>query len=311
MTDLDGHSGLNHRRYAINDETLYVAPSDKRTDYSQPPMNNFYYGVLNTGRRRYAHPALSGSLPTPWLPAIDRGKAFGDGAKERRGVVLSLRRKKGKMLRRSQADLLDPQAEEAEDDDQGEIPEGWATGDILRDGSTRPTSAIQTPARDEEEALSGRGGRRRMSGSATTASSSSNANPWRDPTPSASLTPRASRQRSYDPASGIIALPDEGNVWDDSGSEGEDGEHDQRGEPESPVCPPYCLLCMPARADIADHILPSSRKTQDAFGQFGGSWSFCAHCRSVRVAVAASTCIDRLSLCSTCPCIHTLRAILE
>ena len=55
-------SNLNRRRYAQNDETLYVAPADERTDYvsitislihsctdsmqSQPPMANFYSGVL-------------------------------------------------------------------------------------------------------------------------------------------------------------------------------------------------------------------------------------------------------------------------
>ncbi|THG99126.1 hypothetical protein EW026_g3170 [Hermanssonia centrifuga] len=37
-------SYLNHRRYAQNDETLYVAPEDERTDY--PPMANWYTGVL-------------------------------------------------------------------------------------------------------------------------------------------------------------------------------------------------------------------------------------------------------------------------
>lgn len=57
-------SNLNRRRYAQNDETLYVAPEDDRTDYvrvparsvpspltppvpqSQPPMANWYIGVL-------------------------------------------------------------------------------------------------------------------------------------------------------------------------------------------------------------------------------------------------------------------------
>lgn len=188
-------------------------------------MNNFYYGVLNTGRRRYAHPALSGSLPKPWLPAIDRPRAFGDGAKERRGVVLSLRRKKGKMLRRSQADLLDPSDERIVEEG-GEIPEGWATGDILRDGSTRPSSAINTP-RDGDEDQEGEG----MSGSRLSSTPSSISNPWRDPTPQPP-TATQRQQRSYDAASGMIALPDdEVNVWDDSGSEGEDEHH----RAESPV----------------------------------------------------------------------------
>ncbi|KAI5996071.1 hypothetical protein EDC04DRAFT_2801083 [Pisolithus marmoratus] len=59
---------LSRRRYAQNDDTFYVAPEDERTDYSQPPMANWYYGVLNTGKRRYGHPALTGVLPEPWLP---------------------------------------------------------------------------------------------------------------------------------------------------------------------------------------------------------------------------------------------------
>ncbi|KAF8625673.1 hypothetical protein AX15_005252 [Amanita polypyramis BW_CC] len=41
-------SNLNRRRYAQNDDTLYVAPEDERTDYSQPPMANWYSGVLKS-----------------------------------------------------------------------------------------------------------------------------------------------------------------------------------------------------------------------------------------------------------------------
>lgn len=165
----------------------------------------------------------------PWLPAIDRGRAFGDGAKERRGVVLSLRRKKGKLLRRSQADLLDPHDEPAPSAS-GEIPEGWATGDILRDGSTRPADAIETPTDETRQ--------NQMSGSQLSSTPSGSSNPWRDPTPQSSQQGR-SRQRSYDQASGVIALPDEDvNVWDDSGSEGEENDHSPGEEPESPVSRP-------------------------------------------------------------------------
>lgn len=192
-------------------------------------MNNFYYGVLNTGRRRYAHPALSGSLPKPWLPAIDRPRAFGDGAKERRGVVLSLRRKKGKMLRRSQADLLDPTDERIAEED-GETPEGWATGDILPDGSTRPSNAINTPT-DQE--LEQEGGEQSMSASRISSTPSASSNPWGDPTPQSST--QVQRQRSYDPSSGIIAIPDDVNVSYDSASEGEDEHHHGGFQPESPV----------------------------------------------------------------------------
>ncbi|KIY44321.1 DUF221-domain-containing protein, partial [Fistulina hepatica ATCC 64428] len=68
-------SNLNRRRYAQNDDTLYVAPEDERTDYSQPPMANWYKGVLNTGKRRYGHPALNGVLPEPWLP-LKKGQSL-------------------------------------------------------------------------------------------------------------------------------------------------------------------------------------------------------------------------------------------
>ncbi|KAI0916716.1 hypothetical protein AcW1_010239 [Taiwanofungus camphoratus] len=71
-------SNLNRRRYAQNDEILYVAPEDERTDYSQPPMANWYSGVLNTGKRRYGHPAINGVLPSPWLPSA-RPRGSSDG----------------------------------------------------------------------------------------------------------------------------------------------------------------------------------------------------------------------------------------
>ncbi|KAL1741606.1 hypothetical protein HDZ31DRAFT_45065 [Schizophyllum fasciatum] len=100
-------SNLNRRRYAQNDDTLYVAPEDERTDYSQPPMANWYSGVLNTGKRRYGHPALNGVLPEPWLP-LKKGQtlvnshrvpkdASGNGEP---AVVLSLRKRSSVVHRR-------------------------------------------------------------------------------------------------------------------------------------------------------------------------------------------------------------------
>ncbi|KIJ56329.1 hypothetical protein M422DRAFT_219460 [Sphaerobolus stellatus SS14] len=92
-------SNLSRRRYAQNDETLYVAPEDDRTDYSQPPMQGWYPGVLNTGKRRYGHPALTGVLPQPWLP-IKKGQSLAnridrDGTPQDRdqAVVLTLRKR--------------------------------------------------------------------------------------------------------------------------------------------------------------------------------------------------------------------------
>ena len=50
------------------DETLFVAARDAKTDYREPPGAGYYPGVLNTGRRRYGHPAITGILPELWLP---------------------------------------------------------------------------------------------------------------------------------------------------------------------------------------------------------------------------------------------------
>lgn len=92
-------SNLNRRRYAQNDDTLYVAPEDARTDYSQPPMANWYNGVLNTGKRRYGHPALNGVLPQPWLPLkkgqsiVNHGRTNGTKPDTEQAVVLTLRKR--------------------------------------------------------------------------------------------------------------------------------------------------------------------------------------------------------------------------
>jgi hypothetical protein len=184
----------------MNDETLYVAPSSPHTDYSQPPMSSFYQGVLNTGRRRYAHPALSGILPVPWLPAIKRERSFGDGARERRGVVLSLRRKMGRTLRRSQSNGSGTVGE-------GGLADGWLRGEN-----------VDTNGGD----FSNGSGSRSGSGSRAMSGSQSS-NPWGDSTPSRS---QVKRKTSYDPVSGIIALPDE-NVWDNV-----DDEEDEEDEAE-------------------------------------------------------------------------------
>ncbi|KAH7869805.1 uncharacterized protein C8R40DRAFT_1163358 [Lentinula edodes] len=103
-------SNLNRRRYAQNDDTLYVAPEDERTDYSQPPMANWYRGVLNTGKRRFGHPALNGVLPEPWLP-LKKGQTLTNhenrnngsprqGNDSNQAVVLTLR-KRASVVRRS------------------------------------------------------------------------------------------------------------------------------------------------------------------------------------------------------------------
>ncbi|PWN32345.1 uncharacterized protein FA14DRAFT_182255 [Meira miltonrushii] len=36
--------------------------------YRESPAAGYYYGILNTGRRRYGHPAVAGTLPDIWPP---------------------------------------------------------------------------------------------------------------------------------------------------------------------------------------------------------------------------------------------------
>ncbi|GAA5968552.1 hypothetical protein JCM11641_007678 [Rhodosporidiobolus odoratus] len=59
---------LSRGRYGHTGEGVYAVAKNPSTDYSQPPLSDSYPGVLNTGSRRYGHPALFGSLPEPWLP---------------------------------------------------------------------------------------------------------------------------------------------------------------------------------------------------------------------------------------------------
>ncbi|KAG0231838.1 hypothetical protein BGW42_008587 [Actinomortierella wolfii] len=66
------------------DDDDYQAVPDRYTDYRQPPMTLFP-GVLNSGRRYYSHPALSGPLPTLWLPLCkDDGDQAGKKKKKSR-----------------------------------------------------------------------------------------------------------------------------------------------------------------------------------------------------------------------------------
>jgi hypothetical protein len=115
-------------------------------------------------------------------------------------VVLSLRRKVAKKLKQSRDN------EEAGEDD-GErlptaLPEGWFTGDNV--DSSRQSSAGE--------------------GRLTSSQMSSSSNPWREPTPEApaEYSGRSNKKISFDTASGVIAMPDEGNVWGDEESDGED-----------------------------------------------------------------------------------------
>ncbi|KAJ3559941.1 hypothetical protein NM688_g26 [Phlebia brevispora] len=177
-------SYLNHRRYAQNDETLYVAPEDDRTDYSQPPMANWYTGVLNTGKRRYGHPALNGVLPQPWLPikkdqTIRNGSqqpANGSNTDSTPAVVLTLRK------RRSVIRPVPPQS--------GSSPSNGAGHD-----SIEPVS---------ENIVTG--------------------NPWQDAADNNRpevRSPQVQHRLSFDQPSGVIMLPDEEWLNEESDSDEE------------------------------------------------------------------------------------------
>ncbi|KZV93163.1 DUF221-domain-containing protein [Exidia glandulosa HHB12029] len=163
-------SNLNRRRYAQNDETLYVAPEDDRTDYSQPPMTNWYDGVLNTGKRRYGHPALTGILPSPWLP-LKKGQTLAnylDGRRRAKGgdgdgndaVVLTLRRRKSMArpdVRRQSSIPLSQQQQGASQDTLTHGANPWDSASVLagRQVSHRlsfdhATGVINLPEEDDE-----------------------------------------------------------------------------------------------------------------------------------------------------------------
>ncbi|TCD61780.1 hypothetical protein EIP91_007958 [Steccherinum ochraceum] len=192
-------SNLNRRRYAQNDETLYVAPEDERTDYSQPPMANWYSGVLNTGKRRYGHPALNGVLPQPWLP-LKKGQSITNGGHpdiagiphDAKPVVLTLRKRFS--LRPAPAAASDgvpqqpsstrrPDGDDTAHDDQSHAPS-------LNDASRNPW--------DEDGSTAG---------------------PSRGRTGASSHGRHLSHRLSFDHASGVIMLPDDEDWLEESDSD--------------------------------------------------------------------------------------------
>ncbi|KAG6837025.1 hypothetical protein H0H93_016232 [Arthromyces matolae] len=167
-------SNLNKRRYAQNDDTLYVAPEDERTDYSQPPMTGWYPGVLNTGKRRYGHPALNGVLPEPWLP-LKKGQTLVNHdhretrpSRENEAVVLTLRKRYSSSTRRSSS--------------------------LPRAGSS--TSGTTAQINDNTDMASIR-------------------NPWED-TRARAGSGQLNHRLSFDVASGVIMLPENGAWLEDS-----------------------------------------------------------------------------------------------
>lgn len=166
-------------------------------------MTNWYNGVLNTGKRRYGHPALTGVLPTPWLPLkkdqtlanhIDHDESGkgGDG----NAVVLTLRRRYSAVRKRGQAAFANvtgkhPSSESH--DGQDGHPDTPANTNA---NSTAPTRQATTTA-------AGTSTEGRLAAAART----------------------ASHRLSFDPATGVITLPD-GEVFYERLENGNDSDSD-------------------------------------------------------------------------------------
>ncbi|KAG6879807.1 hypothetical protein C0992_011358 [Termitomyces sp. T32_za158] len=186
-------SNLNKRRYAQNDDTLYVAPEDERTDYSQPPMTGWYSGVLNTGKRRYGHPALTGVLPEPWLP-LKKGQSLVNHdhrgetsrvSKDNEAVVLTLRKRRSSVRRSSS------------------LPRAGTSG-----GTQADTSADPAVVR----------------------------NPWEDAHSRSIQNGHTINHRlSFDVASGVIMLPENGTWIDDSMDSDDDFGNENTGGLEQSI----------------------------------------------------------------------------
>lgn len=141
-------------------------------------MANWYSGVLNTGKRRYGHPALNGVLPEPWLPL-----------------------KKGQSLVNS-SNRSNERAQRGEDGD--------AVVLTLRKRHSRPlrrASSARGPGRDST-VMNGNGLDAGEEGLVDPI-----ANPWQDAGASSRRRQQPNRAMSeplnYDHASGVIILPDE------------------------------------------------------------------------------------------------------
>ena len=165
-------------------------------------MTNWYPGVLNTGKRRYGHPALTGVLPTPWLP-LKKGETLAnhlesDSAKAADGgnaVVLTLRRRYSQVRKRGQALFGHHQAGGEMDAEGGAHEGGAAEGGAESSGGDN--ARAMDPWKDRSAA-------RPIS---VTSAPAAPGQP--------SQSPQQVNRLSFDPASGVIILP-EGDWFLDS-----------------------------------------------------------------------------------------------
>lgn len=167
----------------------------------------------STGKRRYGHPALTGVLPQPWLP-IKKGQSLAnrnerEGGPRDQAVVLTLR-KRYSIARRDLRDFA-------------KISMGLSSSPL----SQPPIIGPSTPTSTQRQR-----GRSTSNGSVAT-------NPWQNhaesepemdrPQSSSRPTPRQSQSTpaplshrlSFDHATGVIMLPEDGEwlLQEDSDSE--------------------------------------------------------------------------------------------
>ena len=154
-------------------------------------MANWYSGVLNTGKRRYGHPALNGVLPVPWLP-LKKGQTLVNNDHHDRGGRPATTNGVGK---KNQAVVLT----------------------LRKPSSVRRSRVLSTPALPVGISID-------PSSSTAAPLEAATRNPWEDTPHRLQTTPAIVNHRlSFDHASGVIMLPeDESWLGDDLDSDEED-----------------------------------------------------------------------------------------
>lgn len=173
-------------------------------------MTNWYPGVLNTGKRRYGHPALTGVLPTPWLP-LKKGETLAnyldrDSAKAADGgnaVVLTLRRRYSQVRKRGQA-LFTHHQVGGDMDAEGGAHEGRSAEGGAHEGGPAEGGA-ESSGGDNARAMDPWKDRSARPISVTSAPAA----PSRP-----SQSPHQVNRLSFDPASGVIILPEDDWFFD-------------------------------------------------------------------------------------------------
>ena len=162
-----------------------------------------YLPQISTGKRRYGHPALTGVLPFPWLPikkgqSLNRHRDTGDDGSP--AVVLTLRKKYSAVRR--------PQSQQSNDSGASASSEPSGSGAAA---GTSPTQLGERVEPSDRSVL--------------------DRNPWEEDHSTARSRPRPHSQRtagqvyrrlSFDAASGVIALPEDGNWLGEDESDSDD-----------------------------------------------------------------------------------------